>query len=218
MRLALMSVLVMVLVLSVTGTAMAVDPSAPADHAQYKSDGATAIAQGGSTNQTTVKVKATVNDADSTVQLQVEIIASAGAFTGTPNCVSPFVADGTVATASCSGLSVGTAYKWQARTNDGTATSAWQAYGGSDPDVTVSSNYLIHNSDSLGDASYGTWGVSGGTYGEFTCETCHTFDPANTNIKMIKGSITTPDASNWPSGSSVTGSVVFTQADGTNSV
>jgi hypothetical protein len=104
----------------------------PTGLAQFRNDGTTSIASGGTTDQAIVKIKATVTDADSSVQLQVEIIDSSSAYAGTPNCVSPFVADGTVATASCSGLSVGTAYKWQARTNDGTNTSSWVAYGGSE--------------------------------------------------------------------------------------
>jgi hypothetical protein len=67
-------ILSMVLVVFMTGTAMAVDPQAPASLAQYKEDGTTAIAQGGTTDEATVTIKATVTDADSTAQLQVEIM------------------------------------------------------------------------------------------------------------------------------------------------
>jgi len=209
----------MFLVVFITGAAMAAAPNPPSGAAQYKSDGLTAIAQGGTTDDTTVRISATVSDPDGgNVQLEVEIVDNAGAFTNTPNCVSFFEISGDVATASCSGLSVGTSYKWQARTNDGTGTSAWQQFGGTDPDFTVVSDHLIHNSDSAGNATYGTWGVTGGKYGKFVCATCHTSSGGTTNIKMIRQSITAPNSTdNWPNGSTTTGTIIFTQADGTNS-
>ncbi len=216
LSLVLIPALVVVFMLSAAGTAMSAAPSDPTGLAQYKNDGTTAIVPGGTTNQATVKIKATVTG-DSAVQLQVEIID--GALTGiTPNCFSPFVSSGSVATATCSGLSVGN-YKWQVRTNDDTGlTSNWVVYGG-DPDVIVTSNFLIHNSANLGTGtSLGTWGVDGETYGEFTCETCHTSSTSNTNIKMIKGIIETPDGTNWDGrASKFTESITFTQADGVNS-
>lgn len=49
---------------------------------------------------------------------------------------------------------------------------------------------LLHNSDTVG-TKYGTWGVAGGTYGAFTCTTCHssaTTGP-NGNIKKIVSEI-----------------------------
>jgi uncharacterized protein YmfQ (DUF2313 family) len=115
-------------------------PDAPADHAQYRSDASTAINEGWTTNETTVTVKATVSDPDTdNVKLEVEIIDNAGAYTGTPNCSSGFVTSGSVATATCSGLTDGVSYKWRARTNDNIDTSAWQTFGAGDPDVTVKS-------------------------------------------------------------------------------
>ena len=113
-------------------------PNAPADHSQYKSDGTTPIAQGGTTDETTVVIKATVSDPDGgTVQLQVEIIDNGSVYSSAANCSSGFVASGLVATATCAGLTDGVSYKWRARTNDGALTSAWQTFGGSDPDVTI---------------------------------------------------------------------------------
>ncbi len=45
---------------------------------------------------------------------------------------------------------------------------------------------LMHNSDNLG-TTYGTWGVAGGTYGQFTCSTCHT--KTTTNVMRVVESI-----------------------------
>ncbi len=113
-------------------------PNAPADHAQYRNDGSTALSNGQTTNETTVKFKATVSDSDSDdTKLEVEIISNASSYAGTVTCSSGFVTSGTVATVTCSSLSDGVSYKWRARTNDGTDTSAWQTWGGADPDVTV---------------------------------------------------------------------------------
>ncbi len=82
---------------------------------------------------------------------------------------------------------------------------------------------LIHNSDNLTNAGWGSgWGVSGGQYGEFLCETCH-IDPATettTNIKRIKTPIETPNTDTWPAacgGGQTTGTISFLQADGINS-
>jgi predicted CXXCH cytochrome family protein len=63
---------------------------------------------------------------------------------------------------------------------------------GADPD-----KILMHNSDNLTDAGWGTgWGTATGQYGEFGCTTCHT--PHGTdNIYLIRETITTPDLSNW---------------------
>lgn len=49
---------------------------------------------------------------------------------------------------------------------------------------------LMHNSDNVG-TKYGTWGIAGTKYGQFTCTTCH--EPGAANIKRIKGTITVPD-------------------------
>ena len=39
----------------------------------------------------------------------------------------------------------------------------------------------------------GGWGIAGGKYGDFTCETCHT--RGTTNIKRVRTTILTPDSS-----------------------
>jgi hypothetical protein len=103
-------------------------PTAPSDHAQYKSDTTTGITQGTYTDEGTVVFKATVSDPDSdTTKLEVEIVDVDASFTDTATCSSGYVTSGTVATATCSSLADGV-YKWQARTNDGTATSSWTGY------------------------------------------------------------------------------------------
>lgn len=215
MRSALIILHSMILAVFIIGTANAAAPDLPSGAGQWKTNGITSISPAGSTDETTVRIIATVTDPDTdNVLLEVEIINNASSFTGTPNCSSEFVTSGSSATASCTGLYVGVAYKWQARTNDGTAVSAWQPNGGS-PDFSVTSNRLIHNSNVTGNASYGAWGVAGGKYGEFTCSTCHTKAGSTTNIKMIRETIDAPNASDtWPNGSTTTGSIVFTSADG----
>ncbi len=195
-------------------------PNFNTDLNQYKLDGSTAIAQDGVTDETAIAVKATVTDADQdNVMLEVEIVVG-GAYTQTPNCFGSFVSSGSVATATCANLIDGTAYTWRARTNDGTTTSTWQDWGLA-TDVTIARNValdtLMHNSTNLKLIDYGsgdeTWGVAGGRYGEFVCETCHTaFDGVTSNIKRIKDSFTTPDGSNWPNGSTTTSSVIFTDS------
>lgn len=209
----------MLLAVFFTGVAIAAVPLDPAGVTQYKTNGVTVISQGGTTEEATVRVFATISDPDfDNVQLQVEFIESANTFTNAPNCYSAYVLSGDDATAPCTGLVVGKSYKWQARVGDSTgATSAWVQFGGSDPDVTVTYNRLIHNSTTVGGATYGTWGVAGGKYGEFVCGTCHTKAGSTTNIKMIRQTITSPNASDtWPNGSITTGPISFNVADGVN--
>ncbi|UCH79992.1 MAG: cytochrome c3 family protein, partial [Nitrospiraceae bacterium] len=145
-----------------TGTA-ANPPDAPSDHNQYRNDGTTLIAQGGSINGTTIKIKATVSDPDTDdTKLEVEILDNGSGYTGTPNCSSDYVTSGSVATAVCTGLSDGIAYKWRARTNDGTDQSAWQIFGGSDPDVTITLD--------------GQFDIS-------ACSHCHSAPPADGSLR-----------------------------------
>jgi predicted CxxxxCH...CXXCH cytochrome family protein len=61
----------------------------------------------------------------------------------------------------------------------------------------------------------GTWGLSGGKYGEFRCTTCHTAHGTR-NIFLLRESIRTPDGSNWDSiGTSDTLTVNFREKSGT---
>lgn len=79
------------------------------------------------------------------------------------------------------------------------------ATGHASPDpataTTTIGNTILHNSINMGStkwASFGGWGVPGGMYGEFNCETCHLLSYSGAagetpNIKRIKQQITTPD-------------------------
>ncbi len=72
---------------------------------------------------------------------------------------------------------------------------------------------LLHNSVSTGSAKWSTdggWGVAGGKYGAFNCETCHAKDAAN--IKRVKRAITVSDTSK---GNIPGGSAVFNRVSGT---
>ena len=115
-------------------------PSAPdvPSASQYKTDGVTAIAQGGNAIESSVVIKGTVSDANNdNVTLEIELITNGNSFAGVATCSSSAVASGQVASATCSGLTDGVSYKWRARTNDGALQSAWADFGGSDPDFSV---------------------------------------------------------------------------------
>ena len=71
----------MLLAIFFAGAAMAAAPDLPANLGQYKSDATTAIAQGGSTDETFFIILADVTDSDlNDVQLEVEIIDNASSF------------------------------------------------------------------------------------------------------------------------------------------
>ena len=109
------------------------DPDIPATLGQFKNDGTTSITTGGFTNETTVKLKATVSDPDvgDTVKLQIEVQPVGTPFTNTLTFGSSLVANGTTVTAIVPGLSNGTGYHWQARTVDSSDdVSAWTSFGG----------------------------------------------------------------------------------------
>ncbi len=64
---------------------------------------------------------------------------------------------------------------------------------------------LMHNSNATGSPYWtasGGWGVSGGRYGQFVCETCHT--KSAPNIKGVKGAITAPTWTTWASNGTYT--------------
>src|SRR5512138_717103 len=74
---------------------------------------------------------------------------------------------------------------------------------------------LLHNSVDTGSNSSkwpNGWGVSGGKYGQFTCDTCH--EPNNReNLKNIRTVIHTPDGDLWPNGQQSV-NVTFTNQTG----
>ncbi|RMD75409.1 MAG: hypothetical protein D6818_01740, partial [Bacteroidetes bacterium] len=64
----------------------------------------------------------------------------------------------------------------------------------------IPSNPMLHNAASTGSTKHGgDWGLPNGTYGEFTCDTCHS--DTTSNIKRIKQTISFPDGSVMPNGS-----------------
>lgn len=64
--------------------------------------------------------------------------------------------------------------------------------------TTTVGNVLLHNSINIYStkwSSVGGWGVPGGKYGEFICNTCHVQTAATTNIKKVVEYVTAPDDS-----------------------
>ncbi len=79
----------------------------------------------------------------------------------------------------------------------------------SDPDA-----IKTHNSVNTGSTKWGgSWGVAGGKYGAIVCTTCHTAHDTS-NIYLIRGTITTPDGSNFSWGSTNSVSVDFRSKSG----
>jgi hypothetical protein len=116
-------------------------PPDPTLLGQFRSDGITAIAAAGNTNQTTVVFKATVDGGNGDqVKLQIEVVPNAGAFSGSPTAETAFMASGTQGTVTISGLAIN-AYKWRARAVDlGGKTSSWTDFPPGDPDFNVVAN------------------------------------------------------------------------------
>lgn len=115
-------------------------PNAPTSIGQFRTDGATAIAQGGLTNETQVVFKASATDPEADqFKLEVEAAPAAGAFSDAATCMSPLVPSGSEAsTGPCGPFSDGVGYKWQYRLTDSAgASTSWTAFGGFDPDFTV---------------------------------------------------------------------------------
>ena len=99
-----------------------------------------------------------------------------------PNTPSPY-------TYTIAGLDNGTAYQVRV---------TWQDVDNipDNPTQTLTNlipcNSLIHSSLSTGSAKWnGSWGVSGGQYGEFTCQTCHQRNSGN--IKRVKKNLAVTD-------------------------
>ncbi len=107
---------------------------------------------------------------------------------------------------SISGLTTGNTYWIRVTWNDadgviGTSPSVLSSI------VLTQYSPLMHNSAILGSTKWsGGWGITGGKYGAFTCNTCHTMK--STNIKRVKTSITAPFG-NWSSSNTSSVSVSF---------
>ncbi len=105
-------------------------PNIPTSSAQYKSDGTTSLSTGGITNQTSVVVKATVPDIDSSDadQLCVEMQPAGTPFTNTETSCGSAVAQGTTASNT---MTVGNnvQYHWQVRSKDAAGSySSWTQF------------------------------------------------------------------------------------------
>ncbi|HCM36337.1 MAG TPA: hypothetical protein DIS53_00140 [Candidatus Wildermuthbacteria bacterium] len=140
-------------------------PADPTSLTQLKSDDATTISNGGYTPETSVNLKASVTDADTTETLTLffELVANADSFTSTSTpVVGESCASGT-AYASCSSkvwyitsssgnysstpftatstvatLTDATGYKWQAKAcDDDSACSSWAAFNATTPNFTI---------------------------------------------------------------------------------
>jgi hypothetical protein len=97
---------------------------------QYRSNGVTAISEGGTTPEGTVVCKGTVTDPDGEqVKLQVELRQVTEAFTGTPTWESGLVSSGTQVSWTRSNL-VNGSYKWRYRAVDARdLSSTWVEFG-----------------------------------------------------------------------------------------
>jgi hypothetical protein len=106
----------------------AASPDVPAGLAQARSDGTTAIAPGGTTNEPTVTITASVSDPDARdlVTLEIEVRPAGVVFSDSATAAGTAVASGAGASIAVSELAENTAYHWQARAVDQTGrTSAW---------------------------------------------------------------------------------------------
>ncbi|GEM_PF-5136872 len=108
-------------------------PNIPTAVNQFKSDGTTAISEGGTTNESTVIFKGTVSDPDGDqVRLEIELRQTNEAFTGTPTpeTISSFVNSGNQVPPITRGGLVNGSYKWQYRAVDSKgAASQWREFG-----------------------------------------------------------------------------------------
>jgi hypothetical protein len=98
---------------------------------QLKSDGTTAISEGGGTAGKIILQGTPTSPSGNQVQLQVEVKPADSAFNGAPTATSSFAASGQLASIAVSNLSVGQ-YHWQARAVDSQGNvSAWQTMSNS---------------------------------------------------------------------------------------
>lgn len=137
-------------------------PNDPATLQQFKADGSTAISTGGTTNESSVVLKASMSGFNpSTLCLQIENAAVATAFTGTVTaeeggpgqqvCKS-YVGTPVTGQVTITGLTSGSSYHWRARVkNSGTGqTSNWVSFGGNTenpPTNPADADYIV---DSVG--------------------------------------------------------------------
>lgn len=111
-------------------------PSSPTSLAQAKTDNTT-LSTGSWTNETSIKLSATVTDSDGgdTVKICAEVDPIGTAFTSPSGdgdgCSTTGVSSGGTATVTIGGLSADTEYHWQIKAKDAAGSySSWVTYGG----------------------------------------------------------------------------------------
>lgn len=116
---------------------------------QFRSDGATALLQGETTDELRVVLSALIADPEGDqVRLQLEVQPVGTAFTGAPNAEGAFVQSGTIARVEVRSLAAGTSYHWQARAIDpGGQFSPWTSFGtnldGAPPGVPADADFVV---------------------------------------------------------------------------
>ena len=116
-------------------------PAAPTALTQRRSDGVTTIPPGGTTDETVVNLGGAITDPDpgDQVRLEVELKPLGTPFTDIASASSALVASGSSALVTVAGLDDDVAYRWQARTVDGTGrASAWASFSPSGADFHTS--------------------------------------------------------------------------------
>lgn len=121
-------------------------PNQPTMLSQFRSDGASGIPLGGTTNESTVILKGGISDPDGDqVKLQIELRRLdeyGGSFTGTPTHESGWLSSGAQASITAFGLANGN-YHWRGRTMDTSgAASPWLS-AGNNPDSAVDFAVLV---------------------------------------------------------------------------
>jgi len=114
-------------------------PNDPATLTQHRSNGTTAVAVGGITNETTVTLKLTMQSPNSaTLNPQVEVKPLNSAFNGTTDLFTgsgvSYSGSPVIGEVSVTGLIDLTEYHWQARVQNN-ATSEWSGWVSYDPNV-----------------------------------------------------------------------------------
>lgn len=138
-------------------------PSSPSSLAQKQTND-TLLSTGAWTNETSIKLTATVTDSDGgdTVKICAEVDPVATAFTSPAGdgdgCSTTGVSTGGTATVTISGLSDGVEYHWQIKAKDAAgAYSSWVTYGGNTenpPTNPAARDFGVDNSAPTGGTVY----------------------------------------------------------------
>lgn len=150
---------------------------------QFKSDGTAAIAVGGVTTETQVKLKAALADANNdNVTLQVELQPVGTAFTNAATHTSGPAAPGTF-TVNPTGLDptnaqTGTGYHWQARACDALVCSSWVSFPESATNAETAADFIVDRT--APDVTITDTDTCDGT----TCDGNQTIQPAEDNATV----------------------------------